>query len=714
MAQCSVEGGIALITINNPPVNALAPKVLTSIFEALRKAHADASVKAVVITGSAKAFSAGFDINEFASGNALDDRVNDAFCELVESGPKPAVAAVSGVALGGGCELAMACSARVATPTAKLGLPELQLGIIPGFGGTQRLPRLVGVQQAVQMTLTSKPIGAAQALKLGLVDAIAEPTQLLEKAKELALDMAAKRRPRLSSLHRTDKLEDFGAAMQIIEFARAQAAKQAKGLQHPQLYLDAVEAGLRRGGPVGLDAEAEAFAKAASLPAHKGLVYTFLARTSTQKVKGITDGQLKARPMNTVAVLGGGLMGSGIATACLTVGIKVILKEVNDKFLQAGIQRIEGNLKAAVRKKLLTEAKAADARGRLTGTLTYNGFDSVDLVIEAAIENVKIKQQIFADLEKACRKDAILATNTSTIDIELVAAKTDAQDRMIGAHFFSPAHIMPLLEIVRSKQTSPQVVLDVMKFGARIGKTCVVVGNCTGFAVNRVFFPYNQAACLLVDIGFDPYTVDKVIAGFGMPLGPFRLSDLVGADIGLHVGSNFLEEWPDRTYKAYIFKLMNDHKLLGEKTGAGFYTFEKDKRRGTPNPAVAPLIEESRKQSGLPTAQELGLGPKDIADFIFFPVINEACRIAEEGIVDKPSDLDISTVLGMGFPAPRGGPMLYGDLVGAKHVVARLQEWEKKFAPVGLAGFFAPSAYLKERAASGTPLTAGRGAGARL
>lgn len=708
------QDGIALIMLSNPPVNALAPKVLTSLFQVLERAHADSQVKAIVIAGNEKAFSAGFDIKEFARGGPLDDRVNEAFCKLVESGPKPSVAAVSGVALGGGCELAMACNARVATPKAKLGLPELQLGIIPGFGGTQRLPRLVGVQQAVQMTLTSKPLAAGDALKAGLVDAVVEASKLLETAKAMAMDIAELRAPRLTSLHRSDRLDDFGAACQIIEFARGQAAKQAKGMQHPLLYLDAVEEGLRHGGDAGLEAEAAAFAKAATLPAHKGLVHTFLARGSTQKVAGVTDQGRKARSLNTVAVLGGGLMGSGIATACIVVGINVMLKEINDKFLQAGIGRIEANLKALVRKKKLTAESSAAARKLLCGTVTYDSFQKVDLVVEAAVENLKIKQQIFADLEKACRKDAILATNTSTINIELVAAKTNAQDRMIGAHFFSPAHLMPLLEIVRSKQTSPQVVLDVMKWGARIKKTCVVVGNCTGFAVNRVFFPYNQAACILVDLGMDPYMIDKVVTGFGMPLGPFRLSDLVGADIGLHVGSNFLEEWPDRSYQAYIFKLMNDHNLLGEKTGMGFYTFETDKRKGTPNPKVAPLIEESRKHAGLPSFKELGIGPKDITDFIFFPVINEACRIVEEGIVDKPSDLDISTVLGMGFPPPRGGPLLYGDIVGASRVVERLQEWEQQFSSSGLSGFFSPCKYLKERAAAGQQLTAGQGASARM
>jgi enoyl-CoA hydratase/3-hydroxyacyl-CoA dehydrogenase len=424
-------------------------------------------------------------------------------------------------------------------------------------------------------------------------------------------------------------------------------------------------------------------------------------------VKGITDGDLKARPIKTVAVLGGGLMGSGIATATLVAGMDVVLKEVNQKFLDAGIGRIQSNLQTMAKKGRIPEAAAKAAAGRLRGTLSYDSFDSVDLVIEAAIENLKIKQQIFADLERACRKDAILSTNTSTINIELVGAKTQAADRIIGAHFFSPAHLMPLLEIVRSDKTSPQVVLDVMKYGQRIKKTCVVVGNCTGFCVNRVFAPYTQAACILLDAGMDPYLIDKAIAGFGMPMGPFRLSDLVGADIGFHVGKNFLDEKPEQFYPAAIFKLMVEQNILGEKTpSGGFYSFEKNKRAGTPNPKIKPLIEEARKQAKVPPADQLGLSPKEVADFIMFPVINEACRVVEEGFVDKPSDCDISAVLGMGFPAWRGGPLKHGDAVGAKTVLAKLQKWEAAFASSGHGGFFTPCKYLKDRAAAGVELCA--------
>lgn len=709
--NCTMEvgsDGVAVITLQNLPVNALHPDVLTALFQNLREAQASPRIRAIVLTGAGNNFSAGFDINLFATGGVLDDRVSGAFSELLEAGPKPSVAAVQGIALGGGCEAAMACNARVVAVGTKMGLPELSLGIIPGFGGTQRLPRLVGVQRAAEMMLTSKPISAQAAKAAGLVDEIVLKDTLLETARKYAVDIADGRRPRLISLHRTDHLEPLGEALAVLGFARAQVARQARNLTHPLLCLDAIQYGIEHGGAAGLDKETECFAKAASLDAHKGLVHIFFAQRSTKKVRGITDVGLKPRQMKVIAVLGGGLMGSGIATACALAGLTVLLKEINQKFLDGGLARIKANLASSVKKGRLTQEQAEVVAGRITGTLTYDDFKRVDMVIEAAIEDIPLKQRIFADLEAVCRPDAILSSNTSTIDISLIGKKTHAADRIVGAHFFSPAHIMPLLEIVRTKETSKQVVLDTLEFGSKIKKTPVLVDNCTGFAVNRVFFPYTQAACMLVDLGLDPYSIDKVIAGFGMPMGPFRLSDLVGADIGMHVGKNFINEWPERNYIAYVIKLLNDHKMLGEKSGKGFYTFDK-KRKASLNSEMKPILEESQQLSGLMKAglSFKDFGPQDTAEFIFFPVINEGCRVVEERIVEKPSDLDVASVLGMGFPPYRGGIIKYADLVGAKHIVARLKVWEQHFSPAGLGGFFKPCKYLEDCAASGAELSAG-------
>jgi enoyl-CoA hydratase/3-hydroxyacyl-CoA dehydrogenase len=669
-------------------------------------------------------FCAGFDIAQFTKSNngsggggGIDDTINNAFVALLEDGPKPTVAAVQGIALGGGCEVAIACNARVATPGTNIGLPELQLGIIPGFGGTQRLPRLVGIAKAAEMMLTSAPVKVPKAKELGLVDVVASPDQLMATAKKLALDIASGKVARLKTLFRTDRIESYGNAMMTLQFARAQAAKRAPGLQHPQLCLDAIQYGVEHGGLAGLKKEGECFAAAAALDTHRALVHIFFAQRATRKIKGVTDIGLKPRPIRKVAVIGGGLMGSGIATACILAGQEVILKEINEKFLNAGLDRIKSNLASRVKKGKMSESAAAATFKKVNGALTYDDFKSVDMVIEAVIEDIPLKQRIFADLVQVCRSDCILSTNTSTIDIELIGAKIpDALDRIVGAHFFSPAHIMPLLEIVRTKKTSAQVVLDNLQFSSIIKKTPVVVGNCTGFAVNRVFFPYTQAACLLVDLGLDPYKIDKIIAGFGMPMGPFRLSDLVGADVGLHVGKNFLDSFPERCYPARIIQLLNEHKRLGEKTGAGFYKYD-NRRKASPDADLAKIIAISRGASGLEKAGGGGppkMSPQEIVEFIFFPVVNEGCRVIDEGIVDKPADLDVASVMAMGFPAPRGGLIFWADLVGAQHIVQKLNAWSKQFESVGLGGFFKPCAYLEKAARQGTKLEAGLGGASKM
>lgn len=697
--------GVAVITLSYPPLNALHPQVLRSLFQNLQKAHSDSRVVAIVVTGANNTFCPGFDINQFQSksgGGGIDNNINESICKYLESGPKPTVAAVDGVALGGGLEVAMGCNCRISTPTARLGLPELNLGIIPGFGGTQRLPRLVGLKKGIEMMLTSQPIRADQAKKLGLVCDVVPRDSLLVAARRVAVEIATGQKPRNFSLYRTDKLESYGEALAILEFARAEAGKRAGHLQHPLLCLDAIQCGIEHGGEAGLVKEGECFAKAASLDTHKALVHIFFSQRSTKKVRGVTDSGLKPRKLSKVAVLGGGLMGSGIATALVLSGYDVLLKEINQQFLEGGLGRIKANLESRVRKNKMTKQAAEAAFAKVKGTLDYASFGDVDMVIEAAVEDIPLKQKIFADLEKACKPDCILSTNTSTIDINVVGAKTHSQDRLIGAHFFSPAHIMPLLEIVRTEHTSKQVILDTLELSSKIKKTPVVVGNCTGFAVNRVFFPYTMAACMLVDLGINPYQVDKVIAGdFGMPMGPFRLNDLVGSDVGLHVGKNFLDSFPERVYISRIIPLLNEHKRLGEKSGKGFYQYD-SKRRASPDPAIADLIHQSVAAAGLLKEGQKPprMTPQEIIEFIFFPVVNEGCRVVAEGIVDKAADLDVATVMSMGFPPYRGGLIFWGDLVGAAYIEKKLSQLAQQFGPK-LGGFFTPCEYLKQCAATG-------------
>eukprot|EP00262_Sarcandra_glabra_P006229 TRINITY_DN18351_c0_g1_i1.p1 TRINITY_DN18351_c0_g1~~TRINITY_DN18351_c0_g1_i1.p1 ORF type:complete len:726 (+),score=137.67 TRINITY_DN18351_c0_g1_i1:162-2339(+) len=700
--------GVAIITITNPPVNSLSIDVLFSLKENYEKALQRDDVKAIVITGSKGKFSGGFDITAFGGfqtgkgqqplgGSISIDIVTD----TLEGARKPSVAAIDGLALGGGLEIAMACHARISTSTAQLGLPELQLGLIPGFGGTQRLPRLVGLSKALEMMLLSKSIKGDDAHDSGLVDAIVSPNELVDVARRWALDIVECRRPWVVSLHKSDKLEPLGEAREILKFARAQARKQAGNLQHPFVCIDVIEEGIVSGGRSGLYKEAEAFQKLLHSDTCKSLVHVFFSQRATSKVPGVTDLGLVPRRINKVAILGGGLMGSGIATALILSNYYVILKEVNDKFLQAGIGRVKANLHSRVKKGKMTEEKLDRTLSLLTGVLDYESFKDVDMVIEAVIENVSLKQQIFADLEKYCPPHCMLASNTSTIDLNLIGKRTKSHDRIVGAHFFSPAHVMPLLEIVRTQKTSPQMIVDLLNVGKKIRKTPVVVGNCTGFAVNRMFFPYTQSALLFVDHGLDVYQIDRAITKFGMPMGPFRMVDLVGFGVAVATGIQFLQSFPERCYKSLLMPLMMEDKRAGETTRKGFYVFD-NKRKASPDPEIKKYIEKSRSMAGITVDPKLtNLSDKDIVEMIFFPVVNETCRVLAEGIAVKASDLDIASIMGMGFPPYRGGILFWADSLGAKYIYSKLDAWSKTYG-----NFFKPCAYLAERATKGVSLSA--------
>ncbi|KAI5021660.1 hypothetical protein ZWY2020_058390 [Hordeum vulgare] len=587
--------GVAVITICNPPVNSLSIDVLLSLKKSYEEALQRKDVKAIVVTGKGGKFSGGFDISSFGdlhSGKIEQPKVGyisiDILTELLEGATKPSVAAIDGLCLGGGLEVSMACHARISTPTTQLGLAELQLGIIPGFGGTQRLPRLVGLAKSLEMIY---------------------PSQL-----------RAKRHTNWVLLMPWFLL----IIWEILKFARAQARKKAANLEHPLICIDVIEEGIVSGPRAGLWKEGNAFQGLLFSDTCKSLLHVFFSQRATSKVPGATDLGLMPRKIMKVAILGGG---------------------------------IKANLQSRVRKGKMTEERYEKALSLLNGSLGYEKFKEVDLVIEAVIENVKLKQQIFADLEKYCPSHCILATNTSTIDLNLIGEKTKSQDRIVGAHFFSPAHVMPLLEIVRTQHTSAQDVVDLLDVGKRIKKTPIVVGNCTGFAVNRMFFPYTQLALLLVDYGLQILLV--------------------------------------------LVLLWLLDKRAGEGSRKGFYKYE-DKRKATPDPKIMTYIQKSRSMAGVtPDAELMKLSDKDKVEMVFFPVINEACRVLDEGIAVKVSDLDIASIFGMGFPPYRGGVMLWGDSIGAKYIHEKLQQWAKRYS-----SFFEPCSYLAERAAKGIPLSA--------
>ncbi|CAF2148072.1 BnaA01g07910D [Brassica napus] len=698
--------GVAVITISNPPVNSLASPIISGLKEKFKDANQRSDVKAIVLTGNGGRFSGGFDINVFQQVHKTGDislmpEVSiDLVCNLMEDSRKPLVAAVEGLALGGGLELAMACHARVAAPKAQLGLPELTLGVIPGFGGTQRLPRLVGLAKATDMILLSKSISSEEGQKFGLVDALVPSGDLLSTSRKWALDIAEGRKPFLRSLHRTDKIGSLSEARAILKDTRQLAKKIAPNMPQHHACIDVIEEGIVHGGYSGVLKEAEVFKQLVMSDTAKALVHVFFAQRATSKVPNVTDVGLKPRPMKKVAVIGGGLMGSGIATALLLSNTRVVLKEINPDYLQKGIKSVEANLKSLVSRGKLTQDKAGKALSLLKGALDYSEFKDVDMVIEAVIENIQLKQKIFKEIEEICPPHCILASNTSTIDLNVIGEKTNSKDRIVGAHFFSPAHIMTLLEIVRTENTSAQVILDLMSLGKAIKKVPVVVGNCIGFAVNRTFFPYTQGAHMLVNLGVDLFRVDRVITSFGLPLGPFQLGDLAGHGIGMAVKEIYAKAYGDRMFRSPLTELLLKSGRNGKINGRGYYIYEKGSKP-KPDSSVLSVVEESRKLTNImPGGKPISVTDKEIVEMILFPVVNEACRVLDEGVVIRASDLDVASVLGMSFPSYRGGIIFWADTVGPKYIYERLKRLSETYG-----GFFKPSRYLEERAMNGMLLS---------
>uniref|UniRef100_A0A0D9ZY32 Uncharacterized protein n=1 Tax=Oryza glumipatula TaxID=40148 RepID=A0A0D9ZY32_9ORYZ len=696
--------GVAVITVSNPPVNALSLDVIASLQRDYGEALRRSDVKAIVLTGAKGRFSGGFDINAFDKKpkNEKPGYLSiDFLTDIVEDAPKPSVAAIDGVALGGGLELAMVCHARVSTSSAQLGLPELQLGIIPGLGGTQRLPRLVGLPKALEMLLMSKPLKGVEAHKFGLVDAVVSADELISTACSWALEIVEDKRPSFRSLHRTDRLPALEETKKILNFARVQAQKQSASLQHPLVCIDVIEEGIISGPRAGLMKETLCGKMLEMSQISKSLRHVFFAQRATSKIPNISNLGLTPRRIHKVAIVGGGLMGSGIATALISNNLLVILKEVNEQFLDAGISRVKANLQSLVKRGQMTKEDYEKKLSLLSGVLDYEQFREADVVIEAVIEDLSLKQKIFADLEKYCHSNCILATNTSTIDLHLIGQKTSCQDRIAGAHFFSPAHAMPLLEIIRTHRTSSQVVIDLLNVAKQIRKTPIVVGNCTGFAVNRMFFPFTQVAYFLVDYGLDVYHIDHVITKFGMPMGPFRLADLVGFGVAIASRKQYLQSYPERCYKSMLIQIMLEENRTGESSRKGFYLYD-DKRKASPDPEMNKYIEKSRSMASIVQDPKLPkLTDDEIVEMMLFPVVNEACRLLDEGVAMKASDLDVASIMGRGFPSYRGGVMFWADSFGAKYIYDRLKDWSKYHG-----GIFEPCEYLSTRARQGLSLAA--------
>jgi 3-hydroxyacyl-CoA dehydrogenase len=658
---------IGVISVDNPPVNALSHAVRQGIHDAIAAAQQDAS-KAVLIICDGRTFIAGADITEFGKP-PREPHLPD-LCNTIEASSKLVVAALHGTALGGGLEVALSCHYRCAVAGAKVGLPEVKLGLLPGAGGTQRLPRLSGARAALDLMTSGNPIDAATAGNAGLIDHIIDG-DLREAALAWCRELAAQG----SVLRRTSELPVEAVPSGMFDEYRSTLAKRARGQIAPQKIVDCVEAAATRSFPEGLRIEREKFIECMQSPQSAALRHMFFAEREAAKVRGLPK-DTPLRDVNKVGVIGAGTMGSGIAMNFANAGMQVALLEVNDEALGKGLGIIDRNYQGGVKRGKMTEDQALACRGRITGTTDYESLSDADLIVEAVFENLELKQDIFAKLDTVCRQGAILATNTSYQDVDRIAAATRRPEDVIGLHFFSPAHIMKLLEVVRAEKTADDVLATCMALAKKIRKTPVVAGVCYGFIGNRMLGHYAREAQLCVIEGATPEQVDGAMEEWGMAMGPLAVFDLAGLDVGYKArqGLPQAERGNPRAFR--VADALVEMNRLGQKTGAGFYRYDPETRQRSSDLEVHALIEREAAALGV-ERREIDAG--EIVDRLLFALVNEGINILDEGIAQRPGDIDVVYVYGYGFPAWRGGPMHYADAVGPAQVLERVREFEQRF-----------------------------------
>jgi len=665
--QYVVRDGVAVVTLDNPPVNGLNNALRAGVMQHLKAADADPAVKAVVIIGSARAFSGGADIREFNAPRLKPDlpAVND----QQDAMSKPLVAAIGGFALGGGLELALGCHYRVAAPKAQLGLPEVKLGILPGSGGTQRLPRVIPMPEAVKMMTTGNPIPAEKAKELGLVDEIAQG-DLLQSAIQFARTRVGQplRRIRDAKARLEEDPQAFFARV------REQVAKESKGYPAPLLIVECAEAAVTRPFDEGRRLERANFDKLVSGPESKALRHMFFAERQTSKIPDVPE-DTPVREVNGVAVVGAGTMGGGIAMSFANAGIPVTLVDMTEEALNRGINLIRKNYSATVEKGRLTQAEMDKRIGLIRGSTDLGGIANADMVIEAVFERMDVKQDLFRKLDAMAKKGAILATNTSTLDVDQIAAATRRPSDVVGTHFFSPANVMRLLEVVRGRETAKDVLATTMKLGKRLKKVAVVSGVCDGFIGNRMLEKYTQQAYFLIDEGASPQQVDGALQRWGMAMGPFTMYDMAGNDIGWEIRKRRYRERPDFVYSRVADRVCELGRF-GQKTGKGFYRYEPGSRKPIPDPDVDLLIDAYRAEIGIKPRK---ISDEEIVQRCLYALANEGARILEEGIALRASDIDMVYLTGYGFPPYRGGPMFYADGVGLAKVLDAMRGFQKGY-----------------------------------
>jgi 3-hydroxyacyl-CoA dehydrogenase len=696
LVDYTVRHDVAIVSINNPPVNALSPGVPEAIDAAVARAAADPAAEAVVLIGAGNTFIAGADIKVFGTipnrQVSLDrsHRIHALLCRI-EDCPKPVVCAIHGTALGGGLEFAMACHYRVAVATAKVGQPEVLLGIIPGAGGTQRLPRLCGVATAVELCTQGQHIGAERALAEGIVDAILDG-DLLSGAMAFAREKAAAGQPR-KVREQSAKVSDQIAATAVFEAALATLKKTARGARAPYAALEAIEAGVRSGFTVGSEREIELFADCVLSAESRNLIRLFFAEREAAKVPGIAK-DTPAAEIRAAAVVGAGTMGGGIAMNYANAGIPVLLKEADQAALNRGLATIRSNYEHSAAKGKMTSAQVERVMSLIQPTLTYDGFDRVDIVVEAVFENFELKKSIFADLGRVTRPDCVLASNTSTLDIDQLAQASGRSPNVIGHHFFSPANVMKLMEIVRGRESSNETIATSLKLAKRLNKVGVVVGNCFGFVANRMLAYYMREAYLLLEEGASVPQIDHVLTTFGLPVGPFGMQDIAGIDVGARIRQYLRSigktraEGPESPVPDWLYEMGR----YGQKTGAGWYRYESGNRAPIPDPLIEQLAARAAADRGI---QRQPISNEEILSRIMVSLANEGANVLEEHIAIRPGDIDVIYAYGFGYPRHRGGPMAYADSLGLPQVLAKVHEYGSR-----LGDHWRPAPLLERRAAA--------------
>jgi 3-hydroxyacyl-CoA dehydrogenase len=662
------DGDVLIVVSNNPPVNALGAAVRTGLDAAIAEAAGDDSVRAVVIACDGQTFFAGADITEF--GKPPVEPLLPTLVDRIEASEKPVIAAIHGTALGGGCEVAIACHYRIAVPSAKIGTPEVKLGLLPGAGGTQRLPRLGGVELALEMVAKGDPIPAKKAHEAGLIDRLADEGALREQAIAFAREVAAARPlPRASEKTAT-------ADASVFETFRKANARRFRGFDAPEANIACVEKATQTAYAEGVQFERESFMKLMFGVQSAAQRHIFFAERKAAKIDDI-PADTKARDIGRVGVIGAGTMGGGISMNFLSAGIPVTIVEMQQEALDRGTATMRKNYEASAAKGRMKPEQVDAAMGALKPTLSLDDLADCDLIIEAVYENMDVKKEIFGKLDRIAKPSAILASNTSYLNVDEIAASTSRPQDVLGLHFFSPANVMKLLEVVRGAKTAPDVLATAMAVAKKIRKVAVVAGVCHGFIGNRMLMPRQVEAMKLLMEGATPEQIDRVHVEFGMPMGPFQMSDLAGVDIGWHRDPNRIESIRDA---------LAAEKRWGQKTKAGFYDYD-DKRNPSPSPRVAEIIEDFRKQTNTPQHE---VTDEEIVERTLYPMVNEGALILEEGMAQRASDIDVVWIYGYGWPVYRGGPMFWADTEGLKKIVAGLEKHG-----------FAVSKLLKDKAEKG-------------